>query len=144
LTRPEDPQAADAAPGSQRIDKWLWCARLFKTRTLATKVVMSGGVRLTRHGATARIGKASALVRAGDQLAFMCGARLRILEIQACAERRGPAAQARLLYTDHSPKAASPPKAAARETGAGRPTKKDRRAIDRLNDAAWKGRSSDA
>lgn len=121
-------------PVTQRIDKWLWCARIVKTRTLATKLVTKGGVRLTRDNVVQRVEKASQLVRAGDSLSFMLGDRLRILEIGACAVRRGPASEAKALYTDHSPAPVStPPGAGAgRETGAGRPTKKDRRALDRL------------
>lgn len=136
MTRAEDPQSLDAAPPSQRIDKWLWCARVFKTRTMAAKVVVAGGVRLARDGATARVEKASCLIRVGDRLAFMNGPRLRVLEILACGARRGPAAEARLLYTDHSPTEAPPPPPSEREKGAGRPTKKDRRAIDRFNEAS--------
>ncbi|MEX0645357.1 MAG: RNA-binding S4 domain-containing protein [Parvularculaceae bacterium] len=130
LATPRDPAT------SQRIDKWLWCARLYKTRTLAAKIVASGAVRLSRNGSTSRVEKASALVRAGDRLAFLNGPRLRILEITACADRRGTAADARILYTDHSPTEAPPQRPAERETGAGRPTKKDRRAIDRFNKAS--------
>lgn len=123
------------APASaQRIDKWLWCARFLKTRTLAGKFAASGAVRLTRDGDTGRVEKASALVRVGDRLTFMTGERLRIIEVIAFGARRGPAAEAKLLYTDCSP----PPEArpaeeiAARDRGAGRPTKKERRAIDRM------------
>lgn len=124
-----------AAPSSLRIDKWLWQARIFKTRSLAAKTVADGGVRLTRDGATARVAKASALVKAGDQLAFLLGNRLRVLEVLSCGGRRGPAAEARLLYADHSPpKEAAEPSTAPRDRGAGRPTKKDRRDIDRFNE----------
>lgn len=121
---------------SQRIDKWLWCARFAKTRTLAGKLAASGGVRLTRNGETSRIEKASALVRIGDRLAFMTGGRLRVIEVNGFGVRRGPAPEAQLLYTDHSP---PPPKCeansegGARDRGAGRPTKKERRAIDRIH-----------
>ncbi|MGE0408386.1 MAG: RNA-binding S4 domain-containing protein [Amphiplicatus sp.] len=120
---------------SQRIDKWLWRARLFKTRSLAAKIVSSGSVRLTRGGTTRRVDKASFAVSAGDRLAFMSGPRLRLVEILACADRRGPAAEARLLYADHSPPSApafGAPALAQRDKGAGRPSKKDRRAIDEL------------
>lgn len=97
--------ASTALPASQRIDKWLWCARFFKTRSLAAKTVSEGGFRLTREGATSRIEKASALIRPGDKVAFLLGERLRVLEIVACGLRRGPAAEARLLYEDCSPPA---------------------------------------
>ena len=123
-------------PEAQRIDKWIWCARLVKTRTLASKLVAAGGVRLTRDGETNRVEKASAIVRIGDTLAFMIGERIRVIEVNNFGVRRGPAAEARLLYTDHSPppvpKAQRRTADAEREKGAGRPTKKDRRAVDRL------------
>lgn len=131
---------APAGPSSQRIDKWLWCARLFKTRTLAAKIVSAGGVRLTRAGETTRVEKPSMTIRAGDQVAFLVGDRLKIMEVQACGLRRGPASEAQLLYTDRSP--SPPPKdqaidaGAGRDRGAGRPTKKERRAVDRLKDAS--------
>lgn len=126
----------DAAPSSQRIDKWLWCARLFKTRSLAAKAVSDGGMRVTRASETTRIAKPSALVRPGDRLILMLGERLRILEVTGCGARRGPASEAQLLYTDHSPPAPAKKDDArnsqARERGAGRPTKRDRRAVDRF------------
>lgn len=96
---------------SQRIDKWLWCARIYKTRALAAKAAASGAVRLTRGAATSRVEKASVLVRPGDRLAFLAGGRLRILEIEAIASRRGPAAEARQLYRDRS----APPADLARQ-----------------------------
>lgn len=119
---------------SQRIDKWLWCARFLKTRTLAGKFAASGAVRLTRNGDTSRVEKASASVHVGDRLTFMTGERLRVIEVTAIGERRGPAAEAKLLYTDCSPppEARPPEEVATRDKGAGRPTKKDRRAIDRM------------
>lgn len=131
--RAENPPRFPAA--AQRIDKWLWCARIFKTRTLAGKLAADGAIRLTRDGATQRISKASALVRPGDRIAFMTGPRMRVLEILACGERRGPASEARLLYADHSPPPAelAGVQPAARAAGAGRPTKRDRRKLDRWN-----------
>lgn len=135
MTLRAEAKPPDGAPTStQRIDKWLWCARFLKTRTLAGKFAASGAVRLTRDGDTGRVEKASALVRAGDRLTFMTGERLRVIEVSAIGARRGPAAEAKLLYTDCSP----PPEArpagnpAARDKGAGRPTKKERRAIERM------------
>lgn len=127
--------AAAGPPGVQRIDKWLWCARMFKTRTLAAKIVASGGVRLTRGGETQRLDKPSALVRPGDSVVFLLGERLKVLEVIACGARRGPASEAQLLYADRSPPPPPkdiPPPAGARPRGAGRPEKKERRAVDRL------------
>lgn len=134
---PERPSAS-AGPASQRIDKWLWCARLFKTRTLAAKIVSAGGVRLTRASETTRIEKPSAMIRIGDQVAFMIGDRVKVIEVQAFALRRGPASEAQVLYADRSPPPKDlPPEALGeRGKGAGRPTKKERRAVDRLKAAS--------
>lgn len=124
---------AGGKAASQRIDRWLWCARFARTRTLAGKFAASGAIRLTRGAETTRVEKASAPVRAGDRLAFIFGGRLRVVEVADFGERRGPASEAMRLYTDHSPPHESDSAALAeREKGAGRPTKKDRRAIARL------------
>ncbi len=129
--------STSAGPASQRIDKWLWCARLFKTRTLAAKIVSAGGVRLTRASETTRVEKPSAMIRIGDQVAFMIGDRLKVIEVQACALRRGPASEAQILYADRSPpKELDPAASDGRGKGAGRPTKKERRAVDRLKGAS--------
>lgn len=122
--------------GTQRLDQWLWQARLFKTRTLAAKFVTDGKVRLTREETTARIDKASFSIRPGDVIVFTRNERVRIIHILSCAMRRGPASEAQRLYDDQSPP--PPPRKAvdpvpfAREKGAGRPTKKDRRALSAL------------
>lgn len=133
-TRADDPEPSAGATVTQRIDKWLWCARLFKTRSLASKFVADNPMRLTRNGATQRVERASFLVRADDEMAFELGDRLRILRIIACAQRRGPAVEARTLYEDLSPppppRQTPAPRSETREKGAGRPTKKERRAID--------------
>lgn len=127
---------AETANASQRLDKWLWQARFFKTRTLAAKYVSDGNVRVTRGGDTNRADKASTAVRPGDVLVFTRNERLRVIEILACAQRRGPASEAQALYDDRSPP--PPPKTEkssapfSREKGAGRPTKKDRRALAAL------------
>ena len=139
LRRSAENKTSGEEKASQRIDKWLWCARFVKTRTLAGKLAASGTIRLTRDGETTRVEKASALVRIGDRLAFLSGRRLRIIEVNAFGLRRGPAIEAQHLYTDHSPpplKPDAPLATGAREKGAGRPTKKERRAIDRVRAAA--------
>ena len=128
--------AAKSASESQRIDKWLWCARFFKTRSLASKFVAASGMRLTREGVTLRVEKPSFVVRAEDELAFSIGERLKIIRIEACGVRRGPASEAQTLYTDNSPppppRAEKPAPVFERDKGAGRPTKKERREIERL------------
>ncbi len=138
MTAGRDAMGADegAVETSQRLDKWLWQARFFKTRTIAAKFVNSGNVRMTRGESTVRIAKASATVRPGDVIVFTQHERVRIIAILACAARRGPASEARELYEDRSPP--PPPKEQARrepfsrDKGAGRPTKKDRRALAAL------------
>ncbi|MEO1135893.1 MAG: RNA-binding S4 domain-containing protein [Pseudomonadota bacterium] len=129
----------DPATQSQRLDKWLWQARFFKTRTIAAKYVSDGKVRITRGDNTLRIDKPSAAVRPGDVLVFTRNERLRIIHILACGVRRGPAKEAQSLYEDQSPppprKSVPKPTPFAREKGAGRPTKKDRRALAALKSA---------
>jgi ribosome-associated heat shock protein Hsp15 len=86
-----------------------------------------------------RVTRASQVVRAGDVLTFPLGARIRVVRMCAAGARRGPPAEARALYEDLTPvdrrSAASPEAAAlARPKVKGRPTKKERRALDRLKD----------
>lgn len=111
----------------QRIDKWLWFARVTKTRTLAQKLAVSGRVRVNRE----RNDSASRPVKAGDTLTIAMEAGVRILRVVSPGTRRGPAPEARLLYEDLSPPPAPrKPPPIGREAGSGRPTKRDRRAID--------------
>ncbi len=83
-----------------RIDVWLWRARFFKTRSLAARAVEAGRIRLTRDAAPTRLDKASRTVRPGDRLVFALGGRLVSVQIEASGERRGPAPEARALYSD--------------------------------------------
>lgn len=123
---------------TQRIDKWLWCARFFKTRTLAGKAVAAGDIRVTRGADTQRVGKPSFSIQPEDTLAFSRGQKLFIVKVQSLATRRGPAPEAQALYEDHSPppppKREKPAIPFEREEGAGRPTKKERRALDQLRE----------
>ncbi|MBX7249814.1 MAG: RNA-binding S4 domain-containing protein [Caulobacteraceae bacterium] len=83
-----------------RIDVWLWRARFFKTRGLAAKFVEAERIRLIRAGqGEVRLDKASRTVRPGDRLVFAIGGRLFDLSIVDAGARRGPAAEARALYT---------------------------------------------
>jgi len=121
------------AGGRLRVDKWLWHARFFKSRTLAAKSVGGGHFRVNRQV----VRKANYMVQAGDVLTFPLGPHIRVIEIVALGERRGPAPEARTLYNDldpPQPRAKSPAALAAerREPGSGRPTKRERRATDRL------------
>src|SRR5690606_23820911 len=90
-----------AAPATdrQRIDKYLWHARLAKTRGAAQKLAVSGRVRVNRE----RNESASRPVRPGDVLTVALDAGIRVLRIVALGSRRGPASEARLLYEDLSP-----------------------------------------
>jgi ribosome-associated heat shock protein Hsp15 len=113
----------------QRIDKWLWHARVVRTRSAASALVASGHVRLNAQ----RIDAASRAVKSGDVVTVALDRSVRILKVTGFAERRGDATAARRLYEDLSPPPApSEPAAAARPPGASRPTKRDRRAIERF------------
>jgi ribosomal 50S subunit-recycling heat shock protein len=82
-----------------RADVWLWRARFFKTRSMAARFVEEGRVRTTRGGQETRLDKASRTVKVGDQLVFALGGRLIAVTVEALGERRGPAAEARALYS---------------------------------------------
>jgi ribosome-associated heat shock protein Hsp15 len=82
-----------------RIDVWLWRARFFKTRSLAARVVEDGGVRLLRGQSRAPLDKPSRPVRCGDVLSFAQGSRWVAVKVEALGERRGPAPEARALYS---------------------------------------------
>ncbi len=126
----------DAPQTPQRIDKWLWHARIVKTRTLGAKLDSGGKVRLNKQ----RISKPSHTVKPGDTLTFMLHERLRVLHVCACGSRRGPAAEAQELYDDLSPALERKPQKsqtidiAVRVPGSGRPTKKQRRDLEKLRD----------
>ena len=117
----------------QRIDKWLWHARVVRTRTTAAALAASGHVRLNSQ----RIEAASQIVRAGDVVTVALDRTVRVLRVAGFSERRGSADDAQVLYEDLSPapRRAAPeqePVVAARDHGTGRPTKRDRRAIGRF------------
>lgn len=82
-----------------RADVWLWRARFFKTRSLAAKYVDEGRVRLTRAGQQSRLDKPARPVKVGDQLVFALGGRLIAIRIEGMGDRRGPASEARELYS---------------------------------------------
>jgi ribosome-associated heat shock protein Hsp15 len=117
-----------------RLDKWLWHARFARTRSLAAKLVSAARFRINGNPTE----KAHHAVRSGDVLTFPLGPYIRVIKVLALGTRRGPAPEARLLYEDLDPPKAKPPAlaeptAAVREEGSGRPTKRERRAIDRLH-----------
>lgn len=119
----------EAAPGRLRIDKWLWFARFFKTRSLAAKLCNDGGVRMSGAVVT----KAHAAVRPGDVLTFAQGGHIRVIKVLALGARRGPAPEAQALYEDLAPPVREERlEDPYRPPGSGRPTKRDRRALDAL------------
>ena len=116
-------------PEKIRVDKWLWHARFFKTRSLAAGRVKNGAVRI--NGTVTH--KPSSNVAPADVLTFAQGDHIRVIQIDALGERRGPAPEAQALYTDLSPpqpKKQNKQPANPSFDGKGRPTKKDRRALD--------------
>ena len=82
-----------------RADVWLWRARFFKTRSLAARIIEEGGVRVARGGARSPIDKPSRAVRPGDVLTFAQGPRFLAVKVEALGDRRGPAPEARGLYS---------------------------------------------
>ena len=114
-----------------RLDKWLWAARFYKSRSLAHAACEGGKVDVNGQAA-----KPSRAVRTGDRIRLTIGEWRRELVVRALTEQRGPAVQARALYDDLSPppppRALRPPPAVVRERGLGRPTKRERRLHDRV------------
>jgi ribosome-associated heat shock protein Hsp15 len=88
--------ASEAGAARQRLDKWLWIARVVKTREAASGLVETGHVRINGQK-TLRPGHA---VKAGDVLTIVLNSRVRVLHIEGLGERRGPAEEARTLYRE--------------------------------------------
>ena len=119
---------------SQRLDKWLWCARITKTRTGAVQLVEAGKIRINGTRAL----KPSRSVQPGDVVTAAMSGRVFVARVLGAAERRGPASLARTLYEDLSPQVSPEPESGfdlGRQKGP-RPTKKDRRRIDALRGGA--------
>jgi ribosome-associated heat shock protein Hsp15 len=115
----------------QRIDKWLWHARVVRTRSAAAALVETGLVRVN----SARTGASSHPVRPGDVVTVALDRAVRVLKVKGFAERRGGADAARILFEDLTPPPVPRPEqspSGSRDEGAGRPTKRERREIDRL------------
>lgn len=106
-----------------RLDKWLWFARFFKTRSMAARQVSAGHVRVNGN----RIVKPAQAIAPQDVLTFAQGNRVRVVKVLDLGVRRGPADEARALYDDMSPE----PEPKPIRIGP-RPTKKDRRILDNL------------
>lgn len=113
-----------------RVDQWLWAVRVYKTRSAATDSCRGGHVRI--NGATA---KPASPVVVGDRVEGHLHGRDRVLEVTRLIDKRVSAAVAAECLVDHSPPAPhreQAPPVFAREPGAGRPTKRDRRRLDRV------------
>lgn len=109
------------------MDAWLWAVRIYKTRSAATAACRGGHVRVNRVAA-----KAATQVKVGDRVEAVTD-RQRLLEVAVLVEKRVGPAVAATCFIDHSPPAPPrQPRAFVRERGAGRPTKRERREIDRL------------
>lgn len=110
-------------PERERLDKWLWQARFFKTRSLSAKTIAGGRVKVDGQ----HVSKPSRMVAPGAVISFDQADRLRIVRVLALALRRGPASEAQQLYEDLTPEAPAPDPGAPRAVAGGRPTKRDRR-----------------
>lgn len=122
-----------------RIDKWLWAARFFKTRALAVAAVETGKVQV--NGVRVKPAK---ILAAGDTLTLRLGPYQHVVEVLALSNRRGPASEAQKLYREEEESRAKRAalalelKAQAQTSELkGRPTKKDRREIERLKGGVW-------
>ena len=129
-------QTPSQPTSGQRVDKWLWYARIFKSRSLASKFVETGKVRLMSGEQRTKLSKSAQIVRIGDILTFPYANHIKVVKVLEIGKRRGPAPEARLLYEDLSPPLPPREEAAANDSpsrakGEGRPTKKDRRALDK-------------
>ena len=124
-----------------RLDKWLWFSRFFKSRTMAAKVCQSGRIRI--NGTIVR--KSKTFVSRGNVISFPKDTHIRVVKILELGERRGPAFEAETLYEELDPPLARKKlddiekkdirtiPIAQRERGSGRPTKTERRAINKLH-----------
>lgn len=125
-------------PSTTRVDKWLWAARFYKTRSLATEAVAGGKVEVNGEGA-----KPSKSVKPGDRIRVRIGPVEFLLTVRAIGERRGSAPAAQALYDEAPESIAEREKVSAQRRFSappayeekGKPSKRDRREMDR-----WRGR----
>ena len=114
------------------MDRWLWAVRLTKTRPDAAAACRGGHVRVNDHPA-----KPATAVAPGDEVRARVGDRTRVVEVVRAIQKRVGAADAVTCFIDRTP--APPPEVvvpvAKRDRGAGRPTKRDRRRLDRFRDS---------
>lgn len=125
--------SASEPQAGQRIDRWLWFTRLFKSRSLASKAVENGAVRITRAGQTIRTDKPGYTLKAGDVVTLKIRGMVRVLEVVSGGVRRGPATEAQTLYRDLT----VPPPAVSAERveipsprPPAKPDKRERRALE--------------
>lgn len=115
---------------STRVDRWLWAVRLFKTRTAATDACRGGQVSINGHAA-----KPASTIRVGDRIEALVHGRVRVVEVVLVIDKRvGPPVAATCLI-DHSPPVPDEdrdPEPFRRDRGTGRPTKRERRQLDRF------------
>lgn len=114
-----------------RIDRWLWAVRVYKTRAIASDACGGGHVEINDHPA-----KPASKVKVGDRVKARAGNRVRELEVRKIIEKRVGAAVAAECFIDHTPAPAADPLNSApvfqRDARTGRPTKRDRREMDRF------------
>jgi ribosome-associated heat shock protein Hsp15 len=136
MSRPDDPDRT--SQGRVRVDKWLWAARFFKTRSLAADAVAAGKVEVNGE----RV-KPAKLLQHGDEVRVRLGPYEHVVHVRGTSERRGPASVAVTLYEESAASVAARAKLAEQLRMApaafvyeekGRPTKRDRREIDRFRD----------
>lgn len=116
--------AAEPTDAGQRLDKWLFFARLAKSRTVAADLILAGKVRINRT----RVGKPSQLLRTGEVVTIAVHGRVLVLKVLAPGRRRGPATEAQTLYEVVSPRPGATPAAASpleASTGAGAGGRRD-------------------
>lgn len=130
LDHDQDHVCDDGEVDATRVDRWLWAVRAYKTRSAASDACAGGHV--TVNGTAA---KPATKVHVGDRVTARIAQRDRVLEVVRIIEKRVGAPAAAEAYVDHSPPAPPPELGApplVRDRGAGRPTKRDRRAIDKM------------
>ncbi len=120
---------APAGLATVRVDKWLWAVRLYKTRSDATEACRAGHVRVNDTSA-----KPATVVKAGDTVRARNASGEHVIEVTGLLEKRASAPVATSCYIDHTPPAPVEERLAnfVRERGAGRPTKRDRRQLERF------------
>jgi ribosome-associated heat shock protein Hsp15 len=132
-------ETTPSATSRQRLDKWLFFTRLTKSRSIAQKAIETGHVRVNDQ----RVTQPSHSLKTGDVVMLSLERRDVTVRMRDGGQRRGPFEEARQLYDDLTPapvpgERLTPFEQATREPGSGRPTKRERREIDRLQDD-WSG-----